>query len=148
MSRSKNRVRALVAEDHTHMRDRIVEVLEQEFYVMGAVADGDELVHAATVLQPDVIVSDVRMPKLNGPEAREVLVESGLDIPFVFLTTDCRAAQQRWRNLNPCIKKTDLAGELAPAVRNAAQRTGSVSLSRTVNSNHPQCFEVFRAKLA
>jgi len=52
VSRKKNRVKALVAEDHLRMRARIVEILEKEFYVMTAVADGDELIHAARVLHP------------------------------------------------------------------------------------------------
>lgn len=145
MSRKKDRVRALVAEDHLVMRARIVDILEKEFYVMAAVADGDELIHAARVLQPDVIVSDVMMPKLSGPEAKELLVESGVDIPFVFLTTDCPAAQQTWGDLNPCIKKVDLLGELTPAVRNAALRGGTKSLRQTCEILPPAVFEDLRS---
>jgi CheY-like chemotaxis protein len=113
------------------MRARVVEILEKEFYLMAAVAVGNELIHAARILRPDVIVRDVMMPQLSRPEAKERLVETGVDIPFVFLTTDCPGARRTWRDLNPCIKKTDLVGELTPAVRNAALRGGMKSLRQT-----------------
>ena len=74
------------------MRARIVEILEKEFYVMAAVADGDELIHAARVWQPDV--SDVMMPKRSGPKAQELLVESGVRHPLCvsYHPLPCRAA--------------------------------------------------------
>jgi len=67
--------------------------------------------------------------KRSGHKAKELIVESGVDIPFVFLTTDCPAAQQTWRDLSPGIEKVDLAGELMPAVR--ASLGGTKSLRQT-----------------
>ena len=50
------RLRVLVAEDHESVRNILVELLRSEFEVVGAVIDGEQLVKAATLLQPDVIV--------------------------------------------------------------------------------------------
>ena len=53
---------------------------------MGAVGDGEALVEAAGNLQPDVIITDISMPKLNGIEAADRLRESGSSSKIVFLT--------------------------------------------------------------
>jgi CheY-like chemotaxis protein len=59
-------LRILVADDHDAMRQCVVCLLSINFLVIGAVSDGSELVEAAVCLNPDLIVSDVRMPRLNG----------------------------------------------------------------------------------
>ena len=48
--------------------------------------DGESLVEAVTRLQPDVIVIDISMPKLNGIDAANRLRETGLAPKVVFLT--------------------------------------------------------------
>lgn len=68
-----NKLRVLVADDHDEMRWAIVKTLLGHVDVVGAVANGRNLVEAAIVLQPDVIVSDVSMPMLTGPEAMNEL---------------------------------------------------------------------------
>jgi len=60
--------------------------LEPTFDVVGAVGDGEALVEAAGNLQPDVIITDISMPKLNGIEAADRLRESGSSSKIVFLT--------------------------------------------------------------
>jgi DNA-binding NarL/FixJ family response regulator len=60
--------------------------LEPTFEVVGAVEDGEALVEAAVNLQPDVIITDISMPKLNGIEAADRLRKSGSSSKIVFLT--------------------------------------------------------------
>jgi DNA-binding NarL/FixJ family response regulator len=79
--------RVLVADDYNQFRFLIVELICEEFQVVGVVADGKELVRSAQVLIPDVIVSDIFMPQRTGLSARDELLASGLTIPFVFLST-------------------------------------------------------------
>ena len=61
-------------------------LLEPTYDVVGFVEDGQSLVQAAGKLQPDVIVTDISMPKLNGIEAADRLRESGSSSKIVFLT--------------------------------------------------------------
>jgi len=61
-------------------------LLEPTYDVVGCVEDGQSLVQAAGKLQPDVIVTDISMPKLNGIEAADRLRESGSSSKIVFLT--------------------------------------------------------------
>lgn len=82
------RARLLVAEDHIAMRERIVEMLERDFDVVGVVGDGLALVEAASRMKPNVCVVDISMPSLCGIEAAIQLKERGSDAQVVFLTVD------------------------------------------------------------
>ena len=64
-------IRVLLAEDHVITRQGMRRLLEDEgdFAVIGEAGDGEEAVQMATEMQPDVIIMDIAMPKLNGIEA-------------------------------------------------------------------------------
>jgi CheY-like chemotaxis protein len=61
--------RVLVVDDHAEARERIATLLQSEFDVVAAVADGQAAVEATRALHPDVVVLDIAMPVLNGFEA-------------------------------------------------------------------------------
>jgi DNA-binding NarL/FixJ family response regulator len=107
------------------MRSCIVSVLGGEFDVIGAVSDGDELVKAALELKPDVIVSDIHMPKLTGIDAEECLQALGVNIPFVFVSTKSYFAEKTMRGLGQCVTKEDLVSTLNAAVAQSAVRKSS-----------------------
>jgi AmiR/NasT family two-component response regulator len=76
---------ALVAEDESIIRLDIVETLrEYGFDVVAEAGDGEAAVALATEHRPDVIVMDIKMPKMDGIEAAEKI--SALKIPVVLLT--------------------------------------------------------------
>ena len=79
-------LRVLLADDNRAMLDTTVDVLRSEFEVVGTVADGQSLLQAAAILQPDVLVLDISMPKLSGIEAAHVLKKQGSNAKIVFLT--------------------------------------------------------------
>jgi len=85
------RVRILVAEDHELMRDTVVRLLEQDFDVVDAVANGKALLEAAALLNPDVCVLDISMPLLNGIDAAMHLKHSH-SAKVIFLTINGLAA--------------------------------------------------------
>jgi response regulator NasT len=67
--------RVLVAEDEALIRMDLVELLTDEGYeVVGQASDGEEAVALARDLTPDVVVMDVKMPKLDGISAAETIV--------------------------------------------------------------------------
>ncbi len=66
-----DRIRVLLADDHALIREGLRGVVEMEgdFEVVGEAADGEEAVRLAAALDPDVVIMDINMPRLNGIEA-------------------------------------------------------------------------------
>lgn len=78
-------LKVVVAEDEGLIRMDIVSSLEEAgLVVVGQAADGEEAVALATELDPDLVVMDVKMPKLDGISAAEKI--GALKIPVVLLT--------------------------------------------------------------
>jgi DNA-binding NarL/FixJ family response regulator len=69
--------RVLIADDHPLVRSGLRSVLERnhEFNVIGEAADGYEAIELALLHSPDVILLDVAMPRLTGPDVAEHLRE-------------------------------------------------------------------------
>jgi DNA-binding NarL/FixJ family response regulator len=81
-------VRVLVADDHPIYRDGLAVLLASVdgLDVVGTAADGAEAVAEALRLQPDVVVMDVQMPRLNGVEATRRLAAEAPGVGIVVLT--------------------------------------------------------------
>lgn len=82
------KAKVLVAEDELDIRNLIVFSLEYAGYTVVQAVDGEEAIQKAITEQPDLILLDVRMPRLNGYEACQQLKaqESTHHIPIVFLS--------------------------------------------------------------
>ncbi|HSN03528.1 MAG TPA: response regulator transcription factor [Nitrospira sp.] len=80
------RTRILLADDHPQICELLRILLEPEFQVVGSVADGEALLKVAHSLQPDVIISDIDMPKVTGLEALPLLKHVAPDTHVIFLT--------------------------------------------------------------
>jgi two-component system response regulator NreC len=83
---SENRLRVLLADDHPLVLERVTVLLQSTFEVVGVAHDGLEMVDKAMQLSPDIIVTDISMPKLDGIQAAHRLQEMGAKTPIVFLT--------------------------------------------------------------
>jgi CheY-like chemotaxis protein/anti-sigma regulatory factor (Ser/Thr protein kinase) len=83
-------VRVLLADDHAMVRQGLCSVLEQysDIQVVGEAANGEEAVALAETLQPDVILMDVNMPKLNGVEATRRLTLKHPGVAVIGLSID------------------------------------------------------------
>lgn len=78
----------LVAEDDPSMREGICDTLELEGYEVRAAANGQEALEAMQETAPDLIISDIMMPEMNGYQFYQSVRqhEAWLSIPFIFLT--------------------------------------------------------------
>ena len=71
------RTRVLIADDNSAFQHQLRELLISEFEVTGAVSDGEALIEAARQLEPDVVITDFQMPKMDGLKAaRRILKET------------------------------------------------------------------------
>ncbi|MHA6512221.1 ANTAR domain-containing response regulator [Tessaracoccus sp. Z1128] len=76
----------IVAEDEALIRLDLVELLTEEGYeVVGEAGDGEEAVKLARELEPDLVIMDVKMPKMDGISAAEIIAEERI-APVVMLT--------------------------------------------------------------
>jgi CheY-like chemotaxis protein len=129
-----NKLRVLIADDHEDARCLALRLLSPKCAIAGAVADGRQLIDAAIALRPDVIVSDISMPLVTGPEAMLKLRANGLNIPFVLISVDSIGAEEYIRaGAVGFVAKMDMGYELAPAV--CAASVGRVYFSRTAGSS-------------
>jgi DNA-binding NarL/FixJ family response regulator len=97
-------------------------LLEPEFEVVAVVADGRELVAVARELRPDIIVTDVAMPSLNGIEAVTRIREAGVTSRVVFLTMHRDVVYARRAletGASGFVLKHSAASELVTALREA-----------------------------
>jgi DNA-binding NarL/FixJ family response regulator len=81
-------IRILVAEDDALLRRTLLELLrlQPDLKVVGDVPDGEQAVAQAAILKPDVILTDIEMPRMNGIEATRRLKSRSPEIAVVILT--------------------------------------------------------------
>ena len=82
-------IRVLICDDQTLVRGGFRMILEDEpgIDVVGAVADGDEAIAATQRLHPDIVLLDIRMPRLDGLEAARRILAGRSRTKVVMLTT-------------------------------------------------------------
>jgi len=117
--------RVLVAEDEALIRLDLVEMLREEGYdVAGEAADGEEAVRLAGLLRPDLVILDVKMPKMDGIEAATMIAGERI-APVVMLTAFSQrelVEQARDAGAMAYLVKPFAKKDLAPAIELAVSR--------------------------
>jgi DNA-binding NarL/FixJ family response regulator len=82
-------IRILVADDQAMVRAGLRLILESQpdMEVVGEAADGEEALAAARRAHPDVVLMDIRMPRLDGISATRELIQDGPAIHVLVVTT-------------------------------------------------------------
>lgn len=90
-------ISVLLAEDQAMVRGALAALLklESDLDVVGSVADGDAAWREAQRLRPDVVVTDIEMPKLTGLELAQKIRDAELPTKVVILTTFARPGYLR-----------------------------------------------------
>jgi response regulator NasT len=122
-------LRVLVAEDESLIRMDVVATLsEAGFEVVGEASDGEEALLLAEQLKPDVVVMDIKMPKLDGISAAEKLSEA--KIPVVLLTAFSQTelvARATEAGAMAFITKPFKPADLIPAIQIAIARSEEIA---------------------
>jgi two-component system, response regulator PdtaR len=118
-------LRVLVVEDEALIRLDLGEMLTEEGYrVAGEAADGEQAVAQARELRPDLVIMDVKMPKVDGIEAAGTIVEERI-APVVMLTAFSQRElieQARDAGAMAYLVKPFARHELVPAIELAVSR--------------------------
>jgi DNA-binding NarL/FixJ family response regulator len=82
-------IRILIADDHPVVREGLITMIsrEEDFEVIGEARNGIEAVDKAKELRPDIILTDLRMPEMDGVEAIRQISSFDSNIKFIILTT-------------------------------------------------------------
>jgi DNA-binding NarL/FixJ family response regulator len=81
-----DKIRVVLADDHQEVIAKIRGVLGDGFEVVEAVVDGIQAVSAVLALDPDVFVTDISMPLLNGLQAARRIQNTNPRVKIIFVT--------------------------------------------------------------
>jgi DNA-binding NarL/FixJ family response regulator len=81
-------IKIVLADDHALVRDGIKSLLEDEadLLVIGEASNGAEAIQVVTILKPDLVIMDIRMPRMDGIAAVRALKEKGNPTPCLMLS--------------------------------------------------------------
>lgn len=114
-------LRVAIADDESEIRDYFQKVLERLGHtVVASVDNGSDLVTVCNSLIPDLIITDVRMPQLDGDQAvREIWRQHR--IPAILISAynrphDLEPTAPTWTYLNKPVRRTELEAAILAAV--------------------------------
>jgi DNA-binding NarL/FixJ family response regulator len=82
-------IKVMLAEDQNLVRQGICNLLSlsESIEVVGQVEDGSQVLEGIERCQPDVLLLDIRMPKMTGIQALQAMAEAEVTVPAIILTT-------------------------------------------------------------
>ena len=120
-------IRLIIAEDHQALIDGIKLALEFEddIQVIGEANDGEALIDLVRLKQPDVVITDIRMPKCDGISATKIIKSEFPHIQVVgFSMFDQPQAMEQMRDAGASgyIMKNSSLSKVVEAIRTVAQK--------------------------
>ncbi len=120
----------MIAEDEALIRLDLAEMLAEEGYdVVGQAGDGEQAVALVTELRPDLVVMDVKMPKLDGIAAAALIAQERI-APVVMLTAFSQrdlVERARQSGAMAYLVKPFTASDLVPAIEMARSRFAEIA---------------------
>ena len=125
-------IKILIADDQELIRQSLLIILDsmEDFHVTDTAADGQEVIRCVKREKPDVILMDIRMPKMDGVICTQILKEQYPDIKIIILTTfdDDRYVFDALKyGASGYLLKGISMKELSAAIRKVSQRTAMIN---------------------
>ena len=132
--------RLVIADDHCLVAEGIKQLLVAEFELLEVVSDGEHVLDSVRRLDPDVVISDISMPGLNGLEALKQLRSEGFETPFIFLTMHAEpalAAAAMRAGANGYVLKFAAGKDLVSAIHQVL--AGGIYVTPSVGARYLSC---------
>ncbi len=130
-----DKIRVVLADDHREVIAKVRGVLGEEFEILEAAENGHQAVSAVLALDPDILITDISMPLLNGLQAARRIQKANSRVKIIFLTIhedrDFIAAAFS-AGATGYVTKRRLASDLVPAIQEALK--GNTFVSNSIRS--------------
>ncbi|WP_018344067.1 sigma-54-dependent transcriptional regulator [Cytophaga aurantiaca] len=133
----------LIIDDERSIRSTLTEILQYEKYTVEEAKDGEEGLKMILENDYDVVLCDIKMPKMDGMEVLEKVYSTGKEIPFIMISAHGSietAIDATRKGAYDFITKPPDLNRLLVSVRNAMDRstlvTETKTLKKKVNKGH------------
>lgn len=137
----KKNIRVIIADDHEVFRDGLLQLLNrfEDIEVVAEAADGIELSELATKLHPDIILTDVDMPRMNGVEATRNILSKNPRIKIIAISLmdyEYVVVDMLEAGAVGYLSKNNTRDEIAEAIRNVYKGLPHYDSASSVNLIH------------
>ena len=132
-----NKNKILLVDDEVNLRETIAELLIHENYCVKIASNGKDALNILDSWIPDLIISDIMMPVMDGNDFHEIIKENAnlSSIPFIFITAKSEENQMRkylLQGADDFLAKPFKIKELVHVVKNKIDRFNKI---KNANSN-------------
>jgi len=135
----------LIIDDERSIRSTLTEILEYEKYTVEEAKDGEEGLKMILENDYDVVLCDIKMPKMDGMEVLEKVYSTGKDIPFIMISAHGSietAIDATRKGAYDFITKPPDLNRLLVSVRNAMDRTTLVTETKTLKKKVNKAYQI------
>lgn len=135
----------LIIDDEKSIRTTLREILEYEKYEVDEAKDGEEGFGLIKKTDYDIVLCDIKMPKMDGMEVLEKAVEEGKDTPFIMISahgTIETAVEATKKGAYDFITKPPDLNRLLLTIRNAMDKSNLVTETKTLKKRILKSFDI------
>ncbi|HSY61231.1 MAG TPA: sigma-54 dependent transcriptional regulator [Cytophaga sp.] len=135
----------LIIDDERSIRSTLTEILEYEKYTVEEAKDGEEGLKMIQENDYDVVLCDIKMPKMDGMEVLEKVYSSGKEIPFIMISAHGSietAIDATRKGAYDFITKPPDLNRLLVSVRNAMDRSTLVTETKTLKKKVNKAYQI------
>lgn len=137
--------RILIIDDERSIRSTLKEILEYENYTVDEAEDGEKGIEQLNRNKYDVVLCDIKMPKVDGMEVLERAMEFVPDTPFIMISahgTIDTAVEATKKGAYDFLQKPPDLNRLLVTVRNALEKVNLVTETKTLKKKISKSYEM------
>ena len=135
----------LIIDDEKTIRDTLKEILDYEQYTTDEAKDGEEGLEMIRKNDYDVVLCDIKMPKMNGLEVLEKTMEHGKETQFIMISahgTIETAVEATKKGAFDFIQKPPDLNRMLLTIRNALDKTNLVTETKVLRKKISRTFDI------